>query len=61
VDRGNEFVVNGTIHATGRISDIELSGDCEYSIEFRDSKAVRIRFLTRTAPVLPPQGATDAA
>jgi ketosteroid isomerase-like protein len=61
VDRGNEFVVNGTIHATGRISDIELEGECEYVIEFRDAKAVRIRFMTRTAPVLPPREATDVA
>jgi ketosteroid isomerase-like protein len=51
VDRGNEFVVKGTIHAQGRVSDIELEGECEYVIEFRDSKAVRIRFTTRTAPV----------
>jgi ketosteroid isomerase-like protein len=61
VDRGNEFVVNGVIHARGRISDIELEGDCEYVIEFRDSKAVRIRFTTRTIPVLASKDATDAA
>ena len=60
-DRGDEFVVNGVINARGKISDIALQGDCEYVIAFRDSKAVRIRFLTRTAPVLPPQEATDAA
>jgi ketosteroid isomerase-like protein len=61
LDRGNEFVVNAVIHARGRISDIALEGECEYVIAFRDSKAVRIRFLTRTAPVLPPREATDAA
>ena len=60
-DGDNEFVVNGVIHARGKISDIELQGDCEYVIEFRDSRAVRIRFLTRTAPVLPSREATDAA
>jgi ketosteroid isomerase-like protein len=60
-DRGNEFVVNGTIHARGAISDIELEGECEYVIEFRDSKAVRIKFTTRTAPVPPPREATGAA
>jgi ketosteroid isomerase-like protein len=60
-DGGSKFVVNGVIHARGKISDIELQGDCEYVIEFRDSKAARIRFLTRAAPVLPSQGASDAA
>jgi ketosteroid isomerase-like protein len=60
VDTGaDKYVVNAVIHARGRISDIELEGDCEYVIEFRDSKAVRIRFLTRTAPVLPSRGASD--
>jgi ketosteroid isomerase-like protein len=61
VDRGNEFVVDGVIHARGRISDIELEGECEYVIEFRDSKAARIRFTTRTVPVLPPPETTDVA
>jgi uncharacterized protein len=61
VDGGDKFVVNGIIHAQGRISDIELEGECEYVIEFRDSKAVRIRFTTRTAPVLPPREKTDVA
>jgi ketosteroid isomerase-like protein len=61
VDRGNEFVINGIIHARGRISDIELEGECEYVVEFRDSKAVRIRFTTRTTPVLPPREASDVA
>jgi ketosteroid isomerase-like protein len=61
VDRGSEFVVNGIIHARGRVSDIELEGECEYGIEFRDSKAVRIRFTTRTSPVLPPREARDVA
>jgi ketosteroid isomerase-like protein len=61
VDGGEVFVVNAVIHARGRISDIELEGECEYVIEFRDSKAVRIRFLTRATPVLPPQEATDVA
>jgi ketosteroid isomerase-like protein len=61
VDGGNEFVVNGTIHARGRISDIELQGECEYVIEFRDSKAVRIKFSTRTAPVPPPREKSDVA
>jgi len=60
-DRGNEFTVNGTIHARGRISDIELEGECEYVIEFQDSKAVRIRFTTRTAPVLARPEKSDAA
>lgn len=60
-DGGNEFVVNGIIHARGRISDIELEGECEYVIELRDSKAMRIRFMTRTTPVLPPREATDVA
>jgi ketosteroid isomerase-like protein len=60
-DGGNEFVVDGTIHARGRVSDIELEGDCEYVIEFRDSKAVRIRFTTRTAPVPPSRESTDVA
>jgi ketosteroid isomerase-like protein len=61
VDHGDVFVVNAVIHARGRISEIALEGECEYVIEFRDSKAARIRFLTRTAPVLPHQEATDAA
>jgi ketosteroid isomerase-like protein len=61
VDGGSEFIVNGIIHARGRVSDIELEGECEYGIEFRDSKAVRIRFTTRTSPVLPPREATDVA
>jgi ketosteroid isomerase-like protein len=61
VERGDEFVVNAVIHARGRISDIALEGECEYVIEFRDSKAARIRFKTRTAPVLPPQEASGAA
>ena len=60
-DGGNEFVVNGIIHARGRISDIELAGECEYVIEFRDSKAVRIRFMTRTTPVSPSREPTDVA
>lgn len=60
-DGGNKFVVDGTIHARGRISDIELEGECEYVIEFRDAKAVRIRFTTRTTPVLPPREASDVA
>jgi ketosteroid isomerase-like protein len=60
-DRGNEFLVNGVIHARGRISDIELDADCEYLIEFRDSKAVRIRFLTSGTPFAPSQEASDAA
>jgi uncharacterized protein len=60
-DGGNKFVVDGIIHARGRISDIELEGECEYVIEFRDSKALRIRFTTRTTPVLPPREASDVA
>jgi ketosteroid isomerase-like protein len=60
-DGGNEFVVDGTIHARGRISDIELEGECQYVVEFRDSKAVRIRFTTRTTPVPSTRGATDVA
>jgi ketosteroid isomerase-like protein len=61
VDRENEFVINGIIHARGRISDIELEGECEYVVAFRDSKAVRIRFTTRTTPVLAPPEASDVA
>lgn len=60
-DRGNEFLVKGVIHARGRISDIELDSDCEYLIEFRDSKAVRIKFLTSVTPFAPSQEAPDAA
>lgn len=58
-DGGNQFVVDGVIHARGRM-DIELQGECEYVIEFRDSKPVRIRFLTSGA-TMSSQGVTDAA
>jgi ketosteroid isomerase-like protein len=60
-DRRNEFLVKGVIHARGRVSDIELDSDCEYLIEFRDAKAVRIRFLTSDTPFAPSQEASGAA
>jgi ketosteroid isomerase-like protein len=60
-DGGNEFVVNGTIHARGRISDIELEGECQYVLGFRNAQAVRIQFTTRTAPVPSPREKTDVA
>ena len=60
-ERGNEFVVDGTINARGRISDIELEGECQYVVEFQDSKANRIQFTTRTAPVLSPPKKSDVA
>jgi ketosteroid isomerase-like protein len=60
-DRGSEFIVDGTIHARGRISDIELEGECEYVIEYRESQAVRIRFTTRTAPVLSTREQSDVS
>jgi ketosteroid isomerase-like protein len=49
-DGENTFVVNATIHARGAISDIELDADCEYVLEFRDSKPVRVRFTASGAP-----------
>jgi ketosteroid isomerase-like protein len=52
VDAGaGEYVVKAVIHARGRISDIALDAECEYVLEFRDSKAVRVRFRATGAPV----------
>jgi ketosteroid isomerase-like protein len=62
VDAGaNEYVVNAVIHARGRVSDIELDAQCEYVLQFRDSKAVRVRFTATGAPRPPSREATDVA
>jgi ketosteroid isomerase-like protein len=61
VDGGNEFTVHAVIHARGRISEIALDAECEYVLEFRDSKAVRVRFTASGAPRPPSRETTDVA
>jgi ketosteroid isomerase-like protein len=57
----DSFIVKGTIHATGRASDIHLDADCEYALAFRDSKAVRVRFTTSRTSLSTSAETTDVA
>jgi ketosteroid isomerase-like protein len=53
LDQADEgrYVVRAVLHARGRMSDLELASACEYVLEFKDSKLVRVRFaLTGPAP-----------
>jgi ketosteroid isomerase-like protein len=58
---GDRYVVNATIHARGKISDIPLDAECEYVLEFRDSKVMRVRFTTGGVSATSPQEKTDVA
>jgi ketosteroid isomerase-like protein len=45
----DEYVVRGTVRATGRISGVALDSGCEYRLKLRDGRATRVRF-TLTGP-----------
>ena len=40
----DEYVVRGTVRATGKISGVALESGCEYTLKLRDGKATRVRF-----------------
>jgi uncharacterized protein len=56
----DRFIVHAVIRAKGRMSDIELESGCRYEIEFRDGKAVRVRFEL-TGPARPPEESLESS